>query len=164
MILASRFGFGFLFISSLIFAYCLIIISAIDFEHQLIPVNIIFILIFSGLFVNYFELFTDIKSAVLGVVIGYSFFWIVNAIFKLIKKADGIGEGDFVLLAACGAWVGWQHLSIVVLISSLLCLVYAYILSKRGVEVKNIPLPYGPFIAIASLICLIYGNFLNTLV
>lgn len=160
---AWRFGFGLQTLGGLIFTWHLIALSGIDLDHQLLPDAITLPLLWLGLLFSLLEVFTDPASAILGAATGYAILWSVYQLFRLITGKEGMGYGDFKLLAAAGAWLGWQMLPQIVLLSSLagaaIGLSFTLVLGRD----KNIPLPFGPYLAIAAWIALLWGQDLNRL-
>lgn len=156
--IAWHFGFGLAGASALIFLWGLIALTFIDADTQLLPDSITLPLLWLGLIVNLNGTFTDLRSAVLGAVFGYLALWSVYWIFKLVTKKEGMGYGDFKLLAAIGAWLGWQVLPIVILLSSVVGAVVGIILILLARLGRNIPLPFGPYLAMAGLIALVWGH------
>ena len=136
----------------------LIALSFIDFDTQLLPDDITLPLLWLGLVFNLNTGFTDIKSAIVGAVTGYLALWFIYWLFKFVTGKEGMGYGDFKLLAAIGAWFGWQLLPAVILLSSLLGAavgVGLIFLMKRG---REIPMPFGPFLAIGGFFALFFGT------
>lgn len=144
-----------------VFTWALLVLTLIDIDHQLLPDTITLPLLWLGLLCNSFGLITDINSAVLGAVFGYLSLWSVYWLFKLVTGKEGMGFGDFKLLAALGAWMGWQILPTVIILSSLV----GAIIGIGGILIlgrdKNIPIPFGPYLAIAGWIAFFWGNEIN---
>ena len=157
IIAAVEFGFSVELFAVLAFTYFLIAIAFIDLDHQLLPDALSLPLLWLGLLANCFHMFVSNIDAVLGAAIGYAFFWTLNAVFKFITKKDGMGQGDFKLLAAAGAWLGWQLLPFVVLVSSIFGLIIGGGLLLYKKKKRTTPIPFGPFIAIAMWIAIIWG-------
>lgn len=159
----AHFGITFISLLALIFTWGLIALAAIDFEQQILPDEITIPLLWLGLICNIKHAFTDLTSAILGAVVGYLFLWLVFWLFKLLTKKEGIGQGDFKLLAMLGAWLGWQALPGIILFSSLAGTVVgiSLILTKR--LSRSTPIPFGPFLAIAGWISLIWGKSVTSL-
>ena len=160
-IIAWYFGYSLIALAALIFAWALITLAMIDIDTQLLPDNITLPLLWLGLFVNLGNGFTDIRSAVIGAIAGYLFLWLIFWIFKLITGKEGMGYGDFKLLAAIGAWFGWSMLPLVILSSSLGGAIIGVGIIAASKEKRNMPIPFGPFLAIGALIALFWGNQLN---
>lgn len=158
---AAHFGYGWVAIGSILLIWCLITLTFIDVDTQLLPDSITLPLVWAGLLFNLFGVFTDLQSAVLGAIGGYLSLWSVYWGFKLATGKEGMGYGDFKLLAALGAWLGWQILPLTILLSSLVGAVVGIgliILAKRG---RNIPIPFGPYLAAAGLLALFWGKSLT---
>ncbi len=158
---AAHFGYGWAAVGGIVMIWCLIALTFIDFDTQLLPDSITLPLLWTGLLFNLFGTFTDLQSAVIGAIGGYLSLWSVYWGFKLTTGKEGMGYGDFKLLAAIGAWLGWQILPLTILLSSLvgavvgICLI---ILAKRG---RNVPIPFGPYLAAAGLLALFWGKELT---
>jgi leader peptidase (prepilin peptidase) / N-methyltransferase len=156
--LAWHFGFGVASVAAIVFAWALIALTFIDFDTQLLPDSITLPLIWLGLLLNLRGTFTEVQSAVIGAVAGYLALWSVYWLFKLITKKEGMGYGDFKLLAAIGAWTGWQMLLPVVLLSSFVGAVVGIVLIVLARLGRNVPIPFGPYLAAAGLIALVWGK------
>lgn len=157
VVAAYQFGVSIELVAVLLLTWFLIAISFIDLEHQLLLDTLIYPLLWLGLFFSCFNLFATSHDAILGAILGYAFFWIIDKAFKLITKKDGIGQGDLKLLAAAGAWLGWQILPFVILTSSILGLLIGssvLIITRKS---KETPIPFGPFIAIAAWLGIVWG-------
>ncbi len=153
-----HFGPGWAAAGAMLFVWSLIALTFIDFDTQLLPDSITLPLLWLGLLFNVFGIYTDLQSAVIGAAAGYLSLWSVYWGFKLATGKEGMGYGDFKLLAAIGAWLGWQILPATILLSSLVGAVVGVlliILAKRG---RNVPIPFGPYLAAAGLIALYWGN------
>jgi leader peptidase (prepilin peptidase) / N-methyltransferase len=159
--IAWHFGFSLITIAALIFTWAMITLAMIDLDTQLLPDDITLPLLWLGLLVNLNGGFTDIRFAIIGAAAGYLFLWLVFWIFKLATGKEGIGYGDFKLLAAIGAWFGWSMLPLVILFSSLVGAIIGVGIIAISKEKSNVPIPFGPFLAIAALIALFWGNQLN---
>ncbi|WP_291993268.1 A24 family peptidase [Candidatus Accumulibacter sp. ACC003] len=158
---AFHFGYGWAAFGAMLLIWCLIALTFIDFDSQLLPDSITLPLLWAGLLFNLFATFTDLPSAVLGAVGGYLSLWSVYWAFKLTTGKEGMGYGDFKLLAALGAWLGWQMLPLTILLSSLLGAVVGIALivgAKRG---RSVPIPFGPYLAAAGLLALFWGRALT---
>lgn len=159
--MAWHFGTGVAGMASLLFAWFLIALALIDFDTQLLPDDLTLPMLWCGLLINTQNVFCTLESAVLGAAIGYGLLWSVYWAFKLATGKEGMGYGDFKLLAALGAWYGWTVLPITILISSLAGAVIGIglmILAKRG---RDVPMPFGPYLAIAGLLMLPFGRTLT---
>jgi leader peptidase (prepilin peptidase)/N-methyltransferase len=156
-----RFGLTWAMAGALIFAWALIALTAIDIDTQLLPDDITLPLLWLGLLVNLNNGFTPLSSAVIGTVAGYLSLWAVYWLFKLTTGKEGMGYGDFKLLGAIGAWLGWKMLPAVILLSSLVGAgvgVALIVFTRHG---RNTPIPFGPYLAAAGLIALFWGEAIN---
>ena len=136
----------------------LIALTVIDIDHQLLPDDLTFVLLWCGLFASLFHIFTDPVSSIIGALAGYLSLWFVYHLFRLVTGKEGMGYGDFKLLAAIGAWLGWQMLPLVILLSSLVGAVIGLIMIALKHHKSSNPMPFGPFIALAGWIALIWGD------
>ena len=136
-------------------------LTAIDIDTQLLPDDITLPLLWTGLLFNLFGVFASLSSAVLGAVIGYLALWSVYWLFKLTTGKEGMGYGDFKLLAALGAWLGWQMLPLIILLSSLVGAIVGITLIVALKHGRNIPVPFGPYLAGGGLIALFWGQTLT---
>lgn len=159
--IAWYFGYSLMTFAALIFTWAMITLAMIDLDTQLLPDDITLPLLWLGLLINLFGGFTDIRSAVVGAVAGYLFLWLIFWLFKFATGKEGIGYGDFKLLAAIGAWFGWSMLPLVILFSSLSGAIIGVGIIATSKEKRNVPIPFGPFLAIGALIALFWGNQLN---
>jgi leader peptidase (prepilin peptidase)/N-methyltransferase len=158
---AWHFGFGLAAVGALLLIWALLALTAIDFDTQLLPDDITLPLLWAGLLLNLFGVFTNLPSAVLGAVIGYLALWSVYWLFKFTTGKEGMGYGDFKLLAALGAWLGWQMLPLIILLSSLVGAVVGLTLIVALKHGRNIPIPFGPYLAGGGLIALFWGQTLT---
>ncbi len=155
---AWHFGFTVAGLGALVFVAALIALTGIDFDTQLLPDDITLPLLWVGLALNAFGVYADLKSAVIGAMAGYLSLWGVYWLFKLVTGKEGMGYGDFKLLAALGAWLGWQMLPLTILLSSLVGAVVGIALMVFGRHGRNVPIPFGPYLAAAGVIALIWGK------
>ncbi len=155
---AWHFGFGLAALAALLFIWALLALTFIDADTQLLPDDITLPLLWLGLLFNLSGTFTDLHSSVIGAVAGYLTLWAVYWLFKLATGKDGMGYGDFKLLAAIGAWLGWQMLPLVILLSSLVGAVVGITLIVAARHGRNIPIPFGPYLAGGGLIALLWGQ------
>ena len=142
----------------LVFTWSLVAMSMIDIDHQILPDAMTLSLMWLGLILNINGTFVDLESAVIGAMAGYLSLWSVFWLFKLATGKDGMGYGDFKLLAALGAWFGWQFLPMIILLSSLV----GAVVGIAGILImgrdKNIPIPFGPYLAAAGWIAAMWGT------
>ncbi|MDX1555782.1 MAG: A24 family peptidase [Xanthomonadales bacterium] len=136
----------------------LIVLTGIDAEHQLLPDNFTLPLLWLGILVNLFETHASLSDSVVGAIFGYMSLWLVYQLFKLVTGKEGMGYGDFKLLGALGAWLGWQMLPLIILLSSLVGALFGLTLMATGKLQRDKPMPFGPFIAAAGWIALIWGQ------
>ncbi len=158
---AWHFGFGMAASAALLLVWALLALTFIDFDTQLLPDVITLPLLWLGLLFNLSATFVDLHSAVAGAVVGYLVLWGVYWAFKLTTGKEGMGYGDFKLLAAIGAWLGWQMLPLVILLSSLVGAVVGITLIIVARHGRNIPIPFGPYLAGGGLIALFWGQTLT---
>ncbi len=162
LIVADTFGVTLQTLAALCFTWVLIALTLIDLKKQLLPDNITLPLLWFGLFISFFEVFTDLKSSLIGAMAGYLILWSVYHLFKLITKKDGMGFGDFKLLAALGAWTGFSYLPQIILVSSVAGSIIGITMLITGRTKQQQPIPFGPYLAIAGWIALLWGETINT--
>ena len=158
---AWHFGFGWQAGAALLLTWALIPLSAIDIDHQLLPDAITLPWLWLGLALSLWGVFVDSPTAIIGALAGYLALWTVYQLFKLVTGKEGMGYGDFKLLALLGAWMGWQQLPVIILLSSLVGAVVGIgmiILLGRD---RQIPIPFGPYLAAAGWIALLWGHDLT---
>ncbi len=162
---AWHFGFGLEALMAIGLTFALISISVIDIDHQLIPDSIVLPLLWVGLTLSLFHplhgadvLFIAPKTAIVGALAGYLSLWSVYQAFKLLTGKEGMGYGDFKLLAALGAWLGWQALPIIVLMSAVVGAAVGLGLIVFRQRDRQIPIPFGPYLAAAGWITMLYGD------
>lgn len=148
-------------LAGLVFTWCLISLTLIDLDTYLLPDDITLPLIWLGLIANSFNLFTSLNHSMWGAVFGYLSLWSVYKLFKLLTGKEGMGYGDFKLLAALGAWMGWQMLPQIILLSSLVGAVIGITMIIFHGRDKDIPIPFGPYLAIAGWIAFMWGDTIN---
>ena len=159
-----RFGVTPQGLAACVLLWSLLALTMIDFDTQLLPDNITLPLLWAGLIVNLWGVFTSLPSAVIGAIAGYLALWTIYWLFKLIRGKEGMGYGDFKLLAGLGAWLGWQVLPVIVLLSSVVgALIGIGLIVFKGRD-HNIPLAFGPYLAIAGALALFFGPVLVRLV
>ena len=159
--IAWRYGWSASMVGALIFAWAMIALAFIDFDTFYLPDNITLPLLWAGLLFNLDGTFTDIRSAVAGAAAGYLALWSVFWAFKLATGKEGMGYGDFKLLAAIGAWLGWKMLPLVILLSSFVGAAVGIGLIAFARHERNVPIPFGPYLVIAGLIALFWGEMLT---
>ena len=142
---------------ALLLLWSLIALAAIDFDTQLLPDSITLPLLWLGLLFNISGTFIDLSSAVIGAMAGYLSLWSIFWLFKIATGKEGMGYGDFKLLAALGAWLGWTMLPTIILLSSLLGAIVGISLIVFARHGRNIPIPFGPYLAAAGIIALFWG-------
>ena len=158
---AWRFGFTVAGVGALLFVFAMIALTFIDLDTFYLPDDITLPLLWAGLLLNVASAYVDLPSAVIGAAGGYLVLWSVYWLFKLITGKEGMGYGDFKLLAAIGAWLGWQMLPLVILLSATvgaLIGIGLMIFARHG---RETPIPFGPYLAIAGLIAMFHGQALN---
>jgi leader peptidase (prepilin peptidase)/N-methyltransferase len=157
-VLIWRFGAGLPGLAVLLFAWLLIAMTCIDADTQLLPDDLTLPLLWLGLLVNLNGTFVPLDEAVIGAAAGYLCLWVIFWLFKLATGKEGMGYGDFKLLAALGAWLGWKMLPVIVLLSSVVGAIVGIgliVLARRG---RNVPMPFGPYLAAAGMLALLYGK------
>ena len=155
---AVYFGPNLQMLASLILCWSLLVLCMIDLKHFLLPDDITLPLLWLGILSNTVMLFTDIYSSVFGAIAGYLILWSVWCLFKLATGKDGMGHGDFKLLAALGAWFGWQALPTLIILSATIGTIIGLYLILFKTHDKNIPIPFGPYLAIAGWITLFISS------
>ena len=158
LLLLWHFGATIEAVMAIVLAWALIALTMIDIDHQLLPDNLTLPLMWLGLLCNIFGLYTDLQSAVIGAMAGYLSLWSVYWAFKLATGKEGMGFGDFKLLAALGAWMGWQMLPAMILLSSLVGAVFGVIGMIASGKDREWRIPFGPYLAIAGAIAFIWGD------
>lgn len=163
LVVVIYFGASYTGLAALVLTWMLISLTLIDADTQLLPDNMTLPLLWLGLTLNAMGMFTSLESAVWGAVFGYLSLWSVYQLFKLLTGKEGMGYGDFKLLAALGAWFGWQSLPIIILLSSVVgAAIGIGMILIKGKD-KNIPIPFGPYLAIAGWITLVWGDKIKDL-
>ena len=161
-IVAYYFGFDWACLGALLLTWALIALTFIDVDHQLLPDSLTLPLLWLGISFNFYGQFTTLEASVIGAIAGYLSLWSVYQIFKLITGKEGMGYGDFKLLAALGAWLGWSFLPSILLLSSLVGAVVGLSLILFRRHQSDIPIPFGPYLATAGWIALVWGESINT--
>jgi leader peptidase (prepilin peptidase)/N-methyltransferase len=158
-----HFGSGIAGLSALIFLWLLIVMSFIDLDTQLLPDELTLPLMWLGLLINLDGTFVPLRDAVIGAAAGYLFLWLVYWMFLAATGKEGIGYGDFKLLAALGAWMGWTMLPLIVLLSSVVGATVGLLMIALKRHHRDSPIPFGPFLATAGLLALLIGQpIINT--
>jgi leader peptidase (prepilin peptidase)/N-methyltransferase len=157
-LLVWHFGGGWTGLATLFFGWSLLAMTFIDFDTQLLPDDLTYPLLWAGLLVNLNGMFVPLHEAVIGAAAGYLVLWGIYWLFKLLTGKEGMGYGDFKLLAALGAWLGWTMLPTIVLLSSVVGAVVGISLILFGGHKRGKPIPFGPYLAAAGLIALLYGD------
>ena len=160
---AWRFGVSMAALGALCFLWSLIALAFIDLDTQLLPDSITLPLVWAGLLFNLFGTFTDLHAAVIGAVGGYLVLWTVYWLFRLLTGREGMGFGDFKLLAAIGAWLGWKLLPAVILLSAGVGAAIGLTLILLARHGRGTPIPFGPYLALGGFIALIWGDALTRL-
>ena len=155
--LVWTFGSGWLGLATVVFGLLIIAMTFIDLDTQFLPDDLTYPLLWLGLLVNLNGAIVPLVDAVLGAVAGYMALWSVNALYKLVRKHDGMGNGDFKLLAALGAWMGWGMLPAIILLSSVVGAVIGIGMMVFGGTNRETRIPFGPYLTGAGLIALLYG-------
>lgn len=153
-----KFGYSTTTLAAWAFTLALIVLTFIDFDTQLLPDDITLPLLWLGLLFNLSTGFTDLKSAVVGAILGYLILWSVYWLFKIVTGKEGMGYGDFKLLAAIGAWFGWQLLPAVILLSSVVGATIGIALIIFGNKNRQSAIPFGPFLALGGIAALFFGQ------
>ena len=156
--IAWRYGFNWHTLAALFFVWSMIALAFIDLDTFYLPDDITLPLVWAGLLVNMGGVFVDLQSAVIGAVAGYLALWAVFWSYKLATGKDGMGYGDFKLLAAIGAWLGWKMLPVVILLSSFVGAIVGISLIVFARHGRNVPIPFGPYLVLAGLIALFWGE------
>jgi leader peptidase (prepilin peptidase) / N-methyltransferase len=157
-LIAYQFGYTYTTLFAWIFTLALITLTFIDYDTQLLPDDITLPLLWIGLLFNLNGGFTDLKSAVIGAIIGYLILWSIYWLFKIVTKKEGMGYGDFKLLAAIGAWFGWQLIPAVILLSSVLGAAIGIALIAFKGKSGQTAIPFGPFLALGGIAALFFGQ------
>lgn len=160
-LLIWRFGSGWAGMATLLFAWLLIAMTFIDADTQLLPDDLTLPLLWAGLLINLNGTFVPLQEAVIGAAAGYLSLWSVYWLFKLATGKEGMGYGDFKLLAALGAWLGWKMLPVIILLSSLVGAIVGVALIVFAKHGRHNPIPFGPYLAAAGVIALLYGTSLT---
>jgi leader peptidase (prepilin peptidase)/N-methyltransferase len=161
-LVAWHFGYGVIAFAALALVWAMIALAFIDLDTQLLPNDITMPMLWGGLLINLDSGFADIHSAVIGAMVGYLALWSVYWGYKLLTGREGMGYGDFKLLAAIGAWLGWQMLPLVILFSSIVGSMAGLglmLIAKHG---RHVPIPFGPYLACGGIVALLWGSEINS--
>jgi leader peptidase (prepilin peptidase)/N-methyltransferase len=155
---AWKFGLSFQALAALFFTWICIALTLIDLDHHVLPDELTLLLLWIGLFCSLFSLFDDSHAAIIGAIAGYAIFAITQKIFEWATGKVGMGQGDVKFLAALGAFLGWQMLPLIIILASLTGIIFAltHMFIKR--HFKSVPLPFGPYLALAGWIAMLWGN------
>lgn len=162
-LVAWHFGYGLALLFGLVLTWSLIALSFIDIDHQLLPDSITLPMLWLGLFLSLFSIYTDSHASIVGAVAGYLSLWSVYHLFKLLTGKEGMGYGDFKLLAMLGAWLGWHYLPLIIILSSLVGAVLGVAMIVFRRRDASQPIPFGPYLAAAGWLALIWGDSINRL-
>lgn len=157
-VIAWRYGVSWDALAMLVLTWGLLAMSLIDADHQLLPDALVLPLLWLGLILNSFGVFVSLSDAVWGAAIGYMSLWSIFWLFKLVTGKEGMGYGDFKLLALLGAWGGWQILPLTILLSSVVGAVLGVIILRVQRNSISKPIPFGPYLALAGWIALLWGD------
>jgi leader peptidase (prepilin peptidase)/N-methyltransferase len=163
VVVAMQFTYDWGLLLALVTTWCLVALTVIDAETQLLPDDITLPLLWLGLVANAFGVFTDLQSALWGAVFGYGILWSIYWIFKLTTGKEGMGYGDFKLLGALGALLGWQALPMIILMSSAVGAIIGIALMATKRLNREQPMPFGPYLAIAGWLSMVFGNTIASL-
>lgn len=158
---AWRFGLTIEGLAAALMTWSLITLAVIDMDHQILPDRITLPLLWAGLMFSVWGLFTTPEAAIIGAISGYMSLWLVFQAFRLATGKEGMGFGDFKLLAVFGAWFGWQLLPQIVLVSSIVGALVGIGMMVIGRQERSQPIPFGPFLAVAGWIALMWGTAIN---
>jgi leader peptidase (prepilin peptidase)/N-methyltransferase len=148
------------FMAALGLTWLLIALTFIDIDTQFLPDKLTYLGLWAGLLISLYPIFVSPTEAILGAVFGYLSLWTLYWAFKLLTHKEGMGYGDFKLMAMAGAWVGWKTLPLLILMASFTGAVWGLISIGLRYTHKDHPLPFGPFIALALWVCLVYGDLI----
>ncbi|WP_444902937.1 prepilin peptidase [Microbulbifer sp. CnH-101-E] len=151
-------GFTWQALAGCVFTWALVALTGIDFDKQLLPDSITLPLLWGGLLINLWGIFVPLQDAVIGAIAGYLSLWLVFHIFKLVTSKEGMGAGDFKILAAIGAWFGWQMLPLVILLSAAVGAIAGISWSLAVGRDRNLPIAFGPYLAGAGWIAMLWGE------
>ena len=159
-VVAFYFGVSIQAAFAIFLTFALIALTMIDFDHQLLPDDITLPFLWLGITLNIFNVYTDIESSVLGAIFGYGSLWFVYISFKIITGKEGMGHGDFKLLALLGAWFGWQALPLIIILSSVVGTIIGISLIIFKSHNRNSTIPFGPYLALAGWVYMLWGPYM----
>ncbi len=162
-LVASHFGYSPQTLFALVLTWSLIALSFIDIDHNLLPDSITLPVLWLGLLLSVFGLFAESHDSIIGAIAGYLILWSVYKAFKWLTGKEGMGYGDFKLLALFGAWLGWQSLPLIIFLASLVGSIIGISMILIFRHDRNIPIPFGPYLAAAGWIALMWGESINQL-
>ena len=158
VVVGWHFGVSLQTLAALFLSWCLIAASGIDISHKLLPDSITLPLLWLGILLSLFDVFVSLEASVIGVIAGYMTLWTVFMLFKVVTGKEGMGFGDFKLLAMLGAWLGWKPLLVVILTSSLVGATVGIAMIALGKTERSTQIPFGPYLAASGWITLLWGN------
>lgn len=161
LVVAMQFGVSIETLAAMFFTWCLVALTLIDLDKQLLPDNITLPLLWAGLLLSLWSVFVDPVDSIIGAIFGYMLLWSVFHIFRLVTGKEGMGFGDFKLLAALGAWCGWALLPQIILISSLVGAIVGIAMVAFTSHERRQPIPFGPYLATAGWIAMLWGEEIN---
>lgn len=145
-------------ITALFFTWLLIISSTIDFEHQILPDELSYSLLWAGLVCSCWGLYTNSMNAILGALLAYFSLWIISFLFKLIRKKEGLGQGDLKLFAAIATWTGILYLPLILFLAALSSIIFIFFRKIIAKKSYSDPAPFGPFLAFSGWLVLLWGS------
>ncbi len=158
---AWRLGISPAALAALFLTWALIALAFIDYDRQILPDDITLPLLWAGLLLNTFGLFVPLSAAVIGAATGYGSLWLVYQVFRLVTGKEGMGFGDFKLFAALGAWLGWQQLPLIILLSSFVGAIVGIVFIAFFGRDRRLPIPFGPFLCVAGWVALMWGDHIT---
>jgi leader peptidase (prepilin peptidase)/N-methyltransferase len=161
--LVWTFGSGWTGLGIVVFGFLLIAMTFIDLDTQFLPDDLTYPLLWLGLLVNLNGAIVPLRDAVIGAVAGYMALWSVNALYKLVRKHDGMGNGDFKLLGALGAWMGWNMLPAIILLSSVVGATIGILMIVLRKQDRETRIPFGPYLTGAGLLAMLYGTHITAM-
>lgn len=161
--LVWTFGSGWTGLGIVVFGFLLIAMTFIDLDTQFLPDDLTYPLLWLGLLVNLNGAIVPLRDAVIGAVAGYMALWSVNALYKLVRKHDGMGNGDFKLLGALGAWMGWNMLPAIILLSSVVGASIGILMIVLRKQDRETRIPFGPYLTGAGLLAMLYGTHITAM-